>query len=57
MHFPHGAVGWSAVCDYGMSWQYSFIFLSCVFNDKNIDRLGTFIRVDSILFLSKIHYL
>ena len=24
---PHGAVGWSAMCDSGISWSYSFTFL------------------------------
>ena len=23
MSFPHGAVGWSALCDSGISWSYS----------------------------------
>ena len=23
---PHGAVGWSAVCDFGISWPYSLLF-------------------------------
>ena len=23
---PHGAVGWSAVCDCGISWSYSLTF-------------------------------
>ena len=22
--FPHSAMGWSVVCDYGISWLYSF---------------------------------
>ena len=25
MSLPHGAVGWSAVCDCGTSWSYSLI--------------------------------
>ena len=23
---PHGALGWSAVCDYGIFWSYSLTF-------------------------------
>ena len=26
--FPRGALGWSAVCDCGISWSYSLTFLS-----------------------------
>ena len=26
MSFCQNAVGWSALCDYGMSWSYSFAF-------------------------------
>ena len=26
MSLPHGAMGWPAVCDYGISWPYSIIF-------------------------------
>ena len=29
MYLPHGTMGWSAVCDYGISWSYSF-FGMCV---------------------------
>ena len=29
--FPHGAVGWSAVCNCGISWSYSLAFLVCAF--------------------------
>ena len=25
--FPHGAVGWSAVCDWGISWLYSLLYV------------------------------
>ena len=33
---PHGAVGWSAVFDCGISWLYSFTFLSMIFLSNNI---------------------
>ena len=34
---PHGAVGWSAVCDWGISWSYSltFWYYSCLFFSKS----------------------
>ena len=27
--FPHGAMGWSAVGDYVISWSYSLVYLIC----------------------------
>ena len=30
MAFPHGAVGWSAVFDCGISWSYSLSFVYVV---------------------------
>ena len=27
MPLPHNVVGWSAVCDYGISWSYSLCFV------------------------------
>ena len=32
---PHGAMGWPAVCDYGISWPYSIIFETIIIVDDN----------------------
>ena len=36
MSLPYGAMGWPAVCDYGISWPYSFIFETIIIVDDNI---------------------
>ena len=33
--FPHGAMGWPAVCEYGISWPYSIIFETIIIVDDN----------------------
>ena len=33
---PHGAVGWSAVCDCGISGSYSIAFLKINLNDFRV---------------------
>ena len=33
---PHGAMCWSVVCDYGISWSYSLFGSEAVFLCKNI---------------------
>ena len=40
---PHGAVGWSVVCDCGISWSYSHAFL-CM--DTGLDGNNTRRYVD-----------
>ena len=32
---PHGAVGWSAVCDCGISWSYSLTLLPRIYFLQN----------------------
>ena len=32
---PHGAMGWPAVCDCGISWPYSIIFETIIIFDDN----------------------
>ena len=34
MTLPHYAVGWSAVCDCGISWSYSLTFLILTMLDE-----------------------
>ena len=37
MGSPHSAVGWSAVCDCGISWSYSLNFLTASLNIPFLD--------------------
>ena len=30
MPLPHSAVGWSAVCDCGITWSYSHFLFDCM---------------------------
>ena len=43
--FPHGAMGWSAVCDCGVSLSYSLFYISNMFSEFQV--LVKFFQKDS----------
>ena len=51
MPLPHGAVGWSAVCESGFHWSYSFACVHMCFNEKrNATRImGTILGMPEVL--------
>ena len=56
---PHGAVGWSAVCDCGISWPYSlvsFIF-SHLLKDTAMKPTFVYVKPPNLLKLASVYKL
>ena len=48
MALPHGAVGWYAVCDCGISWSYSLAFKPVVRIDLGNEFISTRVYTSAI---------
>ena len=64
MSLPHAAVGWSAVCDCGISWSYSLVFCPMIAQQDghimSVPTCGsynyTFLLSDFFRFLFNMHF-